>query len=343
MLHAGRLALGSCLSAALWIAVVGCDHDAEQCGCGASGQFSATIALACPAPSASIVAMGPCSASQSSPGFVLVTAGDAGGTCQVEVTAAGGSTVSESFQVTSDWLPCGSDPHGCGLALLVTPGLVDAGMPCDGPRRKLERRTDRGPSCGCYLPRVSSHTLRAIADLTRREQMLAVARARHAGRDVPDAPDKLEAIDAATGALRDAGVAYTLIGGVAVGIRSGVPRATLDVNFAIVTTADREATTAAFASRGFRRTGVFAHSMNFVHPGGEPVQLAFDPEFDPMIARAETVRFGQLELRVVTRDDLLAMKRRADADPQRRRSKALRDQADIALLEGDVPEPGEGW
>jgi hypothetical protein len=37
------------------------------------------------------------------------------------------------------------------------------------------------------------------------------------------------------------------------------------------------------------------------------------------------------------------LKRRAAADPGRRRSKALRDQADIALLEGDVPEPQEGW
>jgi hypothetical protein len=37
------------------------------------------------------------------------------------------------------------------------------------------------------------------------------------------------------------------------------------------------------------------------------------------------------------------MKRRAAADPGRRRSKALRDQADIALLEGDVPKPQEGW
>jgi len=73
------------------------------------------------------------------------------------------------------------------------------------------------------------------------------------------------------------------------------------------------------------------------------VQLAFDAAFDPMIARAEPVRLGELELPVVTREDLLAMKRRAAADPSRRRSKALRDQADIALLEGDVPEPGEGW
>lgn len=37
------------------------------------------------------------------------------------------------------------------------------------------------------------------------------------------------------------------------------------------------------------------------------------------------------------------MKRRAAADPTLRRSKALRDEADIALLEGDVPEPDEGW
>jgi hypothetical protein len=73
------------------------------------------------------------------------------------------------------------------------------------------------------------------------------------------------------------------------------------------------------------------------------VQLAFDPEFDPMIARAETIRVGALDLAVVTREDLLAMKRRAAADPGRRRSKALRDQADVALLEGDVPGPDEGW
>jgi hypothetical protein len=90
-------------------------------------------------------------------------------------------------------------------------------------------------------------------------------------------------------------------------------------------------------------TGEFAHSINFEHDSGEPVQLAFDEGFDPMIERAEAVQLGQLSLPVVTRDDLIAMKRRAAADPKRRRSKALRDQADIALLEGDVPEPGEGW
>jgi hypothetical protein len=62
-----------------------------------------------------------------------------------------------------------------------------------------------------------------------------------------------------------------------------------------------------------------------------------------MIERAEAMSLGDLVLRVVTKEDLLRMKRRAAADPARRRSKALRDRADIALLEGDVPDPDEGW
>jgi len=55
------------------------------------------------------------------------------------------------------------------------------------------------------------------------------------------------------------------------------------------------------------------------------------------------MHFGEIELSVVTKEDLIVMKRRAAADPSRRRSKALRDLADVALLEGDVPEPDEGW
>lgn len=156
-------------------------------------------------------------------------------------------------------------------------------------------------------------------------------------------PDKIEAIAAAVSVFREHALPYALIGGLAVGVRSGVPRATLDVDFAIPTDTDQDALATWLEGRGFRRGGTFAHSMNFVHASGEPVQLAFDPEFDAMIARAEPLVLGELELNVVTKDDLLAMKRRAAADPGRRRSKALRDQADVALLEGDVPTPDEGW
>jgi hypothetical protein len=62
-----------------------------------------------------------------------------------------------------------------------------------------------------------------------------------------------------------------------------------------------------------------------------------------MIHRAEPLEVGGLRIRVVTTVDLIAMKERAATDPARRRSRALRDQADIALLRGDVPDPEEEW
>ena len=193
-----------------------------------------------------------------------------------------------------------------------------------------------------YTGFMAAGELDAALRATRREQVLAALASGYPG-DVAELPDKLEAIRAATAAFAAAGADYALIGGLAVGIRSGVPRATLDVDFAVPSGTDRAALTSQLAAHGFRPKGSFAHSLNFEHDSGEPVQLAFDASFDAMIARAEALRFGDLELRVVTRDDLLAMKRRAAADPGRRRSKALRDQADIALLEGDVPDPDEGW
>jgi hypothetical protein len=45
----------------------------------------------------------------------------------------------------------------------------------------------------------------------------------------------------------------------------------------------------------------------------------------------------------VSTRDLIDMRRRAAEAPGRRRSKALRDLADIALLEGDVADDDEGW
>lgn len=119
---------------------------------------------------------------------------------------------------------------------------------------------------------MSSKVLRAAAAATRREQVI-VQRAMGYPIRVPELPDKLEAIMAAVEVFDELGVPYALIGGLAVGIHSGIPRATLDVDFAVAT----------------------------------------------------------------------SLKKRAAADPKRRRSKALRDQADVALLEGDLPEPDEGW
>jgi hypothetical protein len=181
--------------------------------------------------------------------------------------------------------------------------------------------------------------LHAAAALTRREQILLAVYA----DAMSQLPDKIGAITAAAELFADEAVDYALIGGLAVAVRSGVPRATLDVDFAIPTRIDRAWLAQRLTARGFRPTGEFAHSVNFEHASGEPVQLAFDAGFDLFIERAEAVQLGSLRLRVVTKLDLIAMKRRAAADPARRRSKALRDLADIALLEEDAPVADEGW
>jgi hypothetical protein len=189
---------------------------------------------------------------------------------------------------------------------------------------------------------MSDGSLRIAAALAEREHALIGSSLRYS-RGVNTLPDKLGALNAAVSAFGAAKVRYALIGGLAVGVRSGIPRATLDIDFAVPTKTDLEGLVERLTSAGFTLSGRFAHSINFKHSSGEPLQVAFDASFDTMIARAEALSFGELTLFVVTKEDLIAMKRRAAADPGRRRSKALRDQADIALLEGDTPDPDEGW
>jgi hypothetical protein len=189
---------------------------------------------------------------------------------------------------------------------------------------------------------VSTRALQEISDLTRRERA-RIAWARGKEPAMSEAADKLAALHDAIAALRDVGARAALIGGVAVGIRSGYPRATMDTDLAVISGADRARVIAALVGAGFSLRGEFAHSVNFRHPSGEPVQLVFDPEFDAMIDRAEPQELGSVTVHVVTTADLIEMKERAARDPAPRRSKALRDAADVALLRGDVPDPDEGW
>ncbi len=156
--------------------------------------------------------------------------------------------------------------------------------------------------------------------------------------------DKLAALDAAEAVFAQNAVPYALIGGLAVGLRSGAPRATIDSDFAIASSVDRDWLCERLAAVGFQTKGRFRHTVHLLHGSGESVILAFDALFDPMIERAEQLPLGDIELRVVTTADLLAMKRRAAADPERSRSKSLRDQADIVMLEGDIPPDSTmGW
>lgn len=156
-------------------------------------------------------------------------------------------------------------------------------------------------------------------------------------------PDKLGALIDTARALETAGVRYALIGGLAVGIHANLPRATIDVDVAAHLGAGRESAVNALERAGLKKTGEFEHSVNFRHGSGEPVQLAFDVAFDAMIERAESIDIGGIDIKIVRKDDLITMKKRAAADPARRKSKRLRDQADIELLLGDVPGLDEGW
>lgn len=156
-------------------------------------------------------------------------------------------------------------------------------------------------------------------------------------------PDKLAALLDAARAFEAADVPYALIGGLAVGIHAAVPRATVDIDLAVHIGAGRDVAIKVLERAGLKKTGEFQHSANFRHTSGEPVQLAFDPEFDAMIERAEKFDVAGTSVVVVRKEDLITMKRRAAAVPARRNSKRLRDQADIELLLGDVPDPDEGW
>jgi hypothetical protein len=190
------------------------------------------------------------------------------------------------------------------------------------------------------LTAMDARTLETITRLTGRERLL-IGSLRGAPMD--EAADKVAALTDVARALDGLGAAHALVGGVAVGLRSGVPRATVDVDVAVHSTVPRHAVVDALTGAGLRLTGTFAHSLNFRHPSGEPVQIIVATEFDEIIDRADPLDVAGGRIRVVTTADLIAMKERAAADPARRRSKALQDRADIELLRGDVPRQNEGW
>jgi hypothetical protein len=224
---------------------------------------------------------------------------------------------------------------------------------CDDPARRpwqisaaegASVSTVKNQSGICYARTMSSSLadpVARIARLTARERRLIQAFRGEPAMNTE--PDEVAALADAARALEAAGIPYALIGGVAVGIHSGQPRATLDVDFAVANAVGRRSVVSALESAGFRKTGEFEHSVNFLHPSGEPVQVALDPAFDAMIARAERFDLAGAAIAIVTRADLIAMKERSAADPKRRKSKRLRDQSDAELLRGDPEGPDEGW
>lgn len=179
----------------------------------------------------------------------------------------------------------------------------------------------------------------AISAATSRDRFLIAARR---GTEMDQPSDQLSTLVELASAFEADSIPYALIGGIAVGIYT-LPRATDDIDIAVASNVLKERLLAALDLAGFALKGEHEHSLNFRHKSGEPVQVAIDAEFDAMIQRAESVEVGGIQIRVVRKEDLIVMKERAAKDPARRKSKALRDQADIELLRGDIPDPDEGW
>ena len=100
---------------------------------------------------------------------------------------------------------------------------------------------------------MEASVLGLISRLTTREWLL-IASTRGAAM-VDEAPDKLAALVDAVRALDRLGAPHALVGGVAVGLRSGVPRATLDTDLAVRSTVTPSAITEALTSARFRLTG----------------------------------------------------------------------------------------
>lgn len=135
--------------------------------------------------------------------------------------------------------------------------------------------------------------------------------------------------------LRDSRVSYAIIGGLAVQVHQKEPRTTLDIDIAVLArdSIPREALVAC----GFRFHESFIHSENWFAADGTPVQFTDDPLLSPAIPVADEIVLDDVTLRVIRVVDLLHEKLRAGCDPDRRRSKRLRDLADAQTLLEENP------
>ncbi len=79
------------------------------------------------------------------------------------------------------------------------------------------------------------------------------------------------------------------------------------------------------------------HSENWLAADGTPVQFTDDPLLAPAVSVADEIVIDDVPLRVIRVIDLLHEKLRAGSDPERRRSKRLRDLADAQTLIEENP------
>src|SRR5438128_5538445 len=129
-----------------------------------------------------------------------------------------------------------------------------------------------GPGIVTTMASSPLRQLEAIGRASARDRTL-IAMRRGGGAGMVETSDKVAALMDATRALAAIGAPHALIGDVAVGVHSGVPRATAGTDIAVLSTLDRSAVIQALIGAGLRPTGKFSHSAEFRHASGERVRI----------------------------------------------------------------------
>ena len=161
---------------------------------------------------------------------------------------------------------------------------------------------------------------------------------------LPEGDAKEKPLRQVAALLEREGVAYALIGGVAVQLHTEEPRTTLDIDLAVRTYA--EVPREALLRAGFEHTGRHEHIDDWCAPGAGSLKArtaiqfsAEDHGLAEAVEHASVVELGEgVRLRVAAVEDLIALKLLAAEEPKRRRSKREHDLGDVSALLEEHPE-----
>ena len=145
--------------------------------------------------------------------------------------------------------------------------------------------------------------------------------------------------------LNRAGVAYALIGGVAVQIHTTEPRTTLDIDIDVAVPRFTDVPRAELLAAGFDHTGRHELSDNWHAPPAGPGSLRTTVQFSAEdVGIADAVSHAELtdlvdglRMRVAVPADLIVLKLAAASEPRRRPSKRQHDLADVVALMEEYP------
>jgi hypothetical protein len=141
--------------------------------------------------------------------------------------------------------------------------------------------------------------------------------------------DRSDALERAVGLLRESGVEFCVVGGVAVNAYAE-PVVTLDLD--IVVAADEIERIVQLFAETFK-VERFPHSLNISDRGSQlRIQVQTDPRYAPFAQRASERDVLGLRLPIASIEDVMQGKVWAAGDPTRRASKRQKDLADISRL-----------